>query len=75
MPTPSITKLANVSAAAVNPVPEIMVPDMPEKLRRIDPDGCDKFIEDLRRGLNDFRQKLNTTQLGVNQAVLNLQRK
>lgn len=76
MPTvPSIAKLANISGANVNPVPGIRLPPLPEKLRRIDPDGSAQWLEDANKVLADFVLKQNTTQLGLNQAVLNLQRK
>ena len=61
MPTSdSVKKLGNLSSVAANPIPQLSIPQLPEKLRKLDPDGCNQYQQDLTRELQDWTQKLNT---------------
>ena len=54
-------RLANRSSTAgAQPIPEIILPRFPEKLRRIDPEGCDAWQKQFSLVLKDWVSKMNT---------------
>jgi hypothetical protein len=58
-PTPA-QKVANIQTLATPAVPSLTIPELPEKLRRIDPEGSAQFREKLQGEFDEWLQKLNT---------------
>jgi hypothetical protein len=56
--------VASKSSTATNPLPPISIPKLPEKLRRIDPDGVSQWESAMesvvREQFRTLEEKLNT---------------
>jgi len=62
-------KLKNLSAQGYPPIPDILVPPLPEKIRRIDPDGCDKWTRTLNETLSNWIKTQNVLQTGLQSSL------
>lgn len=54
-----IKRLGNITSSLNNPVPRIVIPGMPAKLSKIDPDGCAKYETDLQEKVDEWSDKLS----------------
>lgn len=59
---PNLKKLANLSATTFTPIPNLLIPELPAKLQKIDPEGCQKFKQDFERFHQDWVKQVNILQ-------------
>jgi hypothetical protein len=71
----NVQKLGNLQRVAYNPIPQIEVPAMPDKLRRIDPTGHDQWVRAFNQSLQDWVKKMNVAQQAQSNTLLNLVKK
>ncbi len=61
MPQKNATlKNANLTTISAAPLPPLIAPPLPERLRKIDPEGCDQFINEFNRRIQTWLTGSNT---------------
>jgi len=64
--TDPLAKLANINTnAGVQPIPPLTLPPLPDRLVRIDPDGCAAWLAQANQGFADWVQQVNVLQANL----------
>lgn len=71
MALPKDVKLMGQRAAgAVSlPVPNLVIPPLPDKIARIDPEGARDWVNRCNQSLADWVKKQNSVNLGITAAI------
>ena len=53
-------KVSNLTTIGAAPLPPLIAPPLPERLRKLDPEGCDEFINEFNRRIQTWLTGSNT---------------
>ena len=62
-------KIANLVGSSIAPLPAIVLPPLPAKLRAIAPGECDAWHKSLSDAINEWIGKANVVNSSVNQEL------
>lgn len=66
---PDLKRFQNKTGGGFTPIPDIPVAPLPDKLQKIDPDGCKKWEQEQRRLNAEWAKTLNTLQNTVQDLI------